>query len=148
MQTVSAEEVSLGETLVRELWKDVAAGNWSKIEKSMAPEFQSVHEDITRNAAEELALLKDLQLGDYELTDFKVTQTDSFILVTYRAMTEETIAGLTLPARVTMRLSTWIKTPEGWKWIAHANLNSLRPAAPESPETPENTEQTTSVPTH
>lgn len=137
----SAEEPSLGEKLVRELWKDAAEGNLKKIEKSMAPEFQSVHEDITRDAAEEMKLLKDLQLGEYELSDFEITETDSFILVTYRVMTEEKVAGFDLPARATMRLSAWIKTPDGWKWIAHANLNPLRPDTSEPP--PENSEQAT-----
>lgn len=127
----------MGETLVRELWKDMAEENWKKIEKSMAPEFQSVHEDIARNAAEQMELLKDLQLGDYELSDFNVTQTETFVLITYRVMTEERIAGMDLPARATMRLSAWVKSPDGWQWIAHANLNPLRPMVPETETPPE-----------
>ncbi len=130
-----AEEPSLGETLVRDLWKDIAEGNLNKVEQSMAPEFQSVHEDIARNKTEELELLKNAQLGEYELTDFEVTQTDTMILVTYRAMVEEMIAGNYLPARTTMRLSLWVKTGEGWKWAAHANLNPFQ-TTEEEPEIP------------
>lgn len=127
----TAEEVSQGEQLVRDLWKNVREGNWSEIEKGMLPEFQSVHEDIARNVTEEIELLKGLNLDKYELSYFKTTQTDSLILVSYRVMTEQTIANIDLPARAAMRLSGWVKTPEGWKWALHANLNPLRPLEPE-----------------
>ncbi len=129
-----AEEMSQGETLVRELWKNVHEGNWAQIEKDMAPEFQSVHEDIARNGAEEMALLKELNIDQYELSYIKTTQTDSLILVSYRVMTEENIGPLDLPTRAAMRLSGWIKTPEGWKWAFHANLNPLQVAPPETPD--------------
>ncbi|HNX68281.1 MAG TPA: nuclear transport factor 2 family protein [Candidatus Omnitrophota bacterium] len=134
----SAEDTpSVGEKLVRELWKNIAAGDWTAVQKGLAPEFQSVHEDITRNAAEELELLKNLQLGNFELSDFNTTQKGSTLIVTYRAMTEEVITGMDLPARAAMRMSIFTKTPDGWKWVAHANLNSLVPFMSQTPEEPE-----------
>ena len=131
--SVLAGETSLGETLVRDLWKNVHESNWVQIEKNMAPEFQSVHEDIARNGAEELELLKKLNIDQYELSYIQTTQTDSLIIVSYRVMTEENIGPLDLPPRAAMRLSGWIKTPEGWKWAFHANLNPLQVAPPEEP---------------
>jgi len=99
----------------------------------MAPEFQSVHEDIARNGPEEIELLKGLNIDRYELSYIKSTQTKSFIIVSYRVMTEENIGPLDIPPRAAMRLSGWVKTPEGWKWAFHANLNPLREAPPEPP---------------
>lgn len=129
----AAEEMPQGETLVRELWKNIRDANWAQIEKDMAPEFQSVHEDIARNGKEEIELLKGLNIDQYELSYIQATQTDSLIIVSYRVMTEETIGKLDLPTRAAMRLSGWIKTPEGWKWAFHANLNPLQVAPPDPP---------------
>lgn len=133
----ASEEVSQGEALVRDLWKNVHEGNWAQIEKDMAPEFQSVHEDIARNGAEEMELLKGLNIDQYELSYIKTTQTDSLIIVSYRVMTEENVGALDLPTRAAMRLSGWIKTPEGWKWAFHANLNPLQVAPPEPEDSTE-----------
>lgn len=133
ISNATAAETTLGETLVRDLWKDMHDGNLAKIQKSMAPEFQSVHEDIARNGAQQLELIKGMNLDTYELSDFKTTQTDSLIIVTYRVTAEERIAGMDLPVRDTMRLSIWTKTPEGWKWAAHANLNPLQSAPSDEP---------------
>lgn len=136
-----AENMSQGELLVRELWKNVQEGNWAQIEKSMAPEFQSVHEDIARNAKEEMELLKGLSIDQYELSYINATQTEGLIIVSYRVMTAEFIGDLDLPTRAAMRLSGWIKTPEGWKWAFHANLNPLQEMPPDPPEEEEQAAQ-------
>ncbi len=122
----SEGKFSLGEKLVRQLWADMKAGNVEVIEKMMAPGFQSIHEDGSRNRKEELRLIKGLNLGKYTLTKFKVTQNGPVITVTYLVSVEETIKGKRLPAtKPAWRLSAWLKTDSGWKWIIHANLRSL-----------------------
>lgn len=124
--SVVAADMDLGEKLVRQLWADMKANNWAEVEKQTAPGFQSVHEDGTRDRDEEIGLIKGLDLGDYTLSNFKVTQNGPVIIVTYSVTVEETIAGKRLPKRSSMRLSSWLKTEDGWKWIIHANLNPLK----------------------
>ncbi len=123
---VSADEGSLGEKLVRQLWADMKAGNVETLEKMTAPGFQSVHVDGSRNRKEELRLIKGAKFGGYTLSNLKVTQNGSVIIVTYFVSVEETIKGKRLPAtKPAARLSAWLKTDSGWKWIIHANLRSL-----------------------
>ena len=98
----------------------------SALEKKIAPGFQSVHEDGTRSREEELKLLQELNLGEYTLSDLKVTQVGPVIIVSYFVSTEETIEGKRLSTSPAARLSIFLKTDSGWQWIAHANLNPFQ----------------------
>jgi len=122
----SADERGLGEKLVRQLWADVKAGNVETLKKNTAPGFQSIHEDGSRNRKEELQLIQKANIGKYTLTNLRVTQNGPVVIVTYFVSVEETIKGKRLPAtKPAARLSAWLKTDSGWKWIIHANLRSL-----------------------
>ncbi len=70
----SGTELSLGEKLVRQLWVDFKAPNIDAIEKQMASGFQSAHQHGAHNRDQEIALIKGVNLGEYTLSDFKVTQ--------------------------------------------------------------------------
>jgi len=121
-----AGERSLGEKLVRQLWADMKAGNAEELEKMTAQGFQSIHEDGSRSRTEELQLIKGAKFGGYTLSNLKVTQNGPVITVTYFVSVEETIKGKRLSAtKPAARLSAWLKTDSGWKWIIHANLRSL-----------------------
>ena len=123
---VSAGEGSRGEKLVRQLYEVVKAGNMEALKKMMAPGFQSIHEDGSRNRKEELQLIQKANIGKYTLSNLKVTQNGPVVVVTYFVSVEETIIGKRLPAtKPAARLSAWLKTDSGWKWIIHANLRSL-----------------------
>ena len=122
----SEGKFSLGEKLVRQLWVEVKAGNVEVIEKMMAPGFQSIHEDGSRNRKEELQLIKGVNLGGYTLSNFKMSRNGPVFVVTYFVSVEETIGGKRLSAtKPAARLSAWLETDGGWKWIIHANLRSL-----------------------
>ncbi|MCD6309852.1 MAG: hypothetical protein J7M18_04000 [Candidatus Eremiobacteraeota bacterium] len=69
------------------------AKNCDTTENKMAPEFQSIHQDGLRDHEEELKLLKKLDLGEYSLSNFKMTQEDPVIVVSYFVNAEETIKG-------------------------------------------------------
>ena len=122
----STTELSLGQDLVRELWNDFKTQDISALESKIAPGFQSVHEDGARDARAELKLLKELNLGEYTLSNFKVTQVDPAIIVSYFVSVEETIEGKRLSSKPAARLTIFLKTDSGWQWIAHANLNPLK----------------------
>ncbi len=122
----STTELNLGEDLVRELWNDFKTQNISALENKIAPGFQSIHEDGASDAEAELQLLKGLNLGQYTLSNFKVTQVGPAMIVSYFVSVEETIEGNRLSSKPAARLTIFLKTDSGWQWIAHANLNPLK----------------------
>jgi hypothetical protein len=109
----------------RRMWADIKAQNWPAVEARIAPAFQSVHPDGARDRLREIALIKGLQLGEYQLTDFTVTRSGDNLIMTYWASVQETIGGKRLSSKPSMRLSIWTKTGAGWQWIARANLNPM-----------------------
>ncbi len=121
----AVSEAGTGEKLVRQLWSSIKKTDIKSLEKKMAEGFQSVHQDGANNRAEEIELIKNLKLGEYTLTDFHVTRNGPVIVATYFVSVEETIEGRRLTKRPAPRLSVFLKTDSGWKWIAHANLKPL-----------------------
>ena len=119
-------ELSLGEQLVRQLWADMKARNIEAIEKMIAPGFQSVHEDGSRDREAEIELIKGLDLGKYTLSDFVVTENGPVIVVSNFVSVEETIGGERLSTEPAARLSVWLNTNGVWQWIIHANLKPLK----------------------
>ena len=114
-----------GEALVKEVWNAMKTTDLDFIEDSMADEFQSVHQDGCRNKAEEIELIKKLNMGDYVLDTFTVTKNANTMNVSYFVNVEETIDEVTIKKR-SARLSVFSKTAEGWKWISHANLVAIK----------------------
>lgn len=110
-----------GDVLVKEVWKAMKECNIDFIDNIMDPAFQSVQQDGARNRAEEIELIKGLNMGDYTLTDFFVTKNANTMNVTYFVEVMETIDEVDLTKR-SARMTVFSKTPEGWKWISHASL--------------------------
>lgn len=122
----SADQSTIGEKLVRDLWDLLKTGDVAKVEKMMASGFQCVHEDGARDREQELQLLKGLKLGKYQLSKIRATRNGPVVVVSYFVEAEETIDGKQLKDKAVPRLSVFIKTDAGWQWIAHANLRSLK----------------------
>jgi hypothetical protein len=122
----AGDTMTEGEKLERKMWTMIMAGNMAAIESMIAPGFQSVHGDGARDRDAEIALLKGLDPLKVQFSDFKVTEQGDTVIVTYSVSVAETIDGqsLTNPTPAP-RQSVWIKTPSGWQWIAHANLNPM-----------------------
>ena len=121
-----ATKKSLGEKLLRQLWSDMKKPDMEAIEKTISKGFQSVHQYGSSNREQEIELIKGLKLGKYTLSDIKTTRNGPVIVVTYFVSVEETIKGKLLSKKPAPRLSVFLKTDSGWKWIAHANLKPLR----------------------
>jgi len=117
---------TLGEDLVRQLWRDIKTGDAATIDRWLAPGFQSAHEDGARTRQQEIDLLKKLNLGDYTLSGFRSTQDGPAIVVTYLVTVTETIDGKRLSKAPAPRLTVFLKTAKGWQWLAHANLHPLK----------------------
>ncbi|MBT8490649.1 MAG: nuclear transport factor 2 family protein [Deltaproteobacteria bacterium] len=124
-QKVAAEK-SLGEKLVRQLWENMQKPDMKMIEKTIAKGFQSVHQFGSNNRAQEMKLIRGLKLGKYTLSNIKITRNGPVIVASYLVSVSETIKGKRLTKKPAPRLSVFLKTHSGWKWIAHANLKPLK----------------------
>jgi hypothetical protein len=118
---------ALGESLVRQLWEVLVEADPETLDRWTAEAFQSVHEDGGRGREQELSLVAAAHLMAPKLTGFHTTRQDSILVVTYAAVVEETIDGEDLSPAQAPRLTVFVETPEGWKWLAHANLRTLAP---------------------
>ena len=115
-----------GEKLERQMADDIKAKNWNAVEARIADGFQSVHPDGVRDRAGEIALLKQMNFGDFTLSNFKSTTIGDNSVVTFTMTVAETIDGKRLPAKPAYRLSVWKKGANGWQWISHANFAPIR----------------------
>jgi hypothetical protein len=116
---------SISEKLVTDLFADMKAQNWDKLENMIHPAFQSVHQDGARNRDQEMQLLKGLRLGNYSLSKFNVTMSDAMMIVSYVVSADELIDGKRTLPKSSCRLSVFHNTDEGWKWIAHASFATI-----------------------
>ena len=116
----------MGEKLVRELWASMKKTDMKAVEKKISNGFQSVHQYGANSREEEIELIKGLKLGNYYLSNFRITRNGPVIVATYFVSVEETIKGKRLSKEPAPRMSVFLKTDTGWKWIAHANLKALK----------------------
>ena len=115
-----------GTRLVRQIWTDMKESNIQALEKMMGAGFQSAHEDgKVRSKAEELKLIEGLKLSGYKLEHFKVSQEGPALIVSYTVQVEETIDRERLSKKPALRMSIFLKTKTGWKWIAHNNFKPI-----------------------
>ena len=121
-ETPAPPGASEGEKLERQMAADIKAKNWKAVESRIADGFQSVHPDGPRDRAGEIALLKQMNFGDFTLSNFKSTVVGDNIVVTFTMAVAQIIDGKQLPAKSAYRLSVWKKGTAGWQWISHANL--------------------------
>jgi ketosteroid isomerase-like protein len=117
---------ALGERIVRQVWADAKAPNIKAVEQWLARGFQAVQRDGVRNRQQQIELIKKLNLGKYELSKFKVTRSGPVLVVTYIATAPQTIKGKRISGVPARRLSVFLKTKDGWRWIAHANLMPMK----------------------
>jgi hypothetical protein len=120
--TPTAAGTSEGEKMERQMWADFKAKDWKAVESKIAEGFQSIHPDGARNRAGEIALIKNLNLGEISLSNFKSTVNEDNIVVTYLIAVQEMIDGKQLSRKPAPRLSVWKKGTHGWQWICLANL--------------------------
>lgn len=109
----------------KQMWEEIKAKDWKAVEGKIAEGFQSVHPDGARDRTGEISLIKNLNVGQVALSDFKSTMEGDDIVVTYMISAQETIDLERLPTRPASRLSVWKKGGNGWQWISHANLTPI-----------------------
>lgn len=116
---------STGESLERQMWADIKSKNWTLVEQNIASDFQSIHTDGARDKVKEMILIKNLNVGAFTLSNFKVTEGPGIYIITYNVSANETVDNQRLPVKQTPRLSVWRNSNGKWQWSAHANLNPI-----------------------
>jgi hypothetical protein len=117
-----------GEKLIIDLFEKVSKQQWDDIDKLIHPAFQSVHQSGSRNKEEEIATLKCLCMGEYYLSNFRVTEDPSLMVVSYTVRAQELIDGKHTLTKPSQRLSVFVKLKDGWRWLAHANFIPIEEA--------------------
>lgn len=116
-----------GAKLVRQIWSDMKNNDLQALEKMMGAGFQSAHEDgKVRSKREELKLISKLKLSSYKLRRIKVSLEGPVLIVSYTVQVEETIDKERLSKKPALRMSIFLKTRKGWKWIAHNNFKAIQ----------------------
>ncbi len=130
--TEDIPETSTGEGLVFQLWDAFRNQDLEGIKTNMAPGFQSVHYFGANNMDEELELLRGIAIAEYEISDLKITSNEEdLIIATYFVSVAETINGERLSKEPAARMTIFVKDDGVWKWVAHANLKTIKAEEPE-----------------
>lgn len=92
----------------------------------LAPQFQSIHTDgIARNKAQEVELIKNLNMKSYHLTNFKFSQNGNTMVVTYFDKGAEEIDNNSIDPTKAGRMAVLQKQNGKWVIIAYANLDKI-----------------------
>lgn len=114
-------EPTQGEALERQMWEYIKSQNWADLEKKIAPYFQAAEFDGAHNKEQYMIRAKKLNISDYKMNDFIVTEGPGLKVVTYSVVVSETIEGKRITANAA-RLSVWHENNGNWQWAAHAIL--------------------------
>jgi len=66
------------------------------------------------------------RLGPWRSCEYIVTQDESLLIVTYTVTAKEIIDGKSTLANPAQRLTVFIKSADGRKWLAHANFIAIK----------------------
>jgi hypothetical protein len=114
-------EQAQGEALEKEMWEYIKGQKWDELEKKIAPYFQAVEFDGAHSKEQYLIRAKKLNISDYKMNEFIVTEGPGLKVITYSVEVSETIEGKRITANAE-RLSVWQENNGNWQWIAHAIL--------------------------
>lgn len=116
----SLSEATGGESLERVFWKNIAAGNWTEIERALASNYSGVESGGALDRATTLDQYRHWQIEDYSLGDLKTEMNGSTIVVTYTITLKGTSRSQPLPAGPQHMMTVWQQQKAGWVEIAHS----------------------------
>jgi len=126
--TVWAENGDLREAkkVIENWFAAMKSDDISQAATFLSPQFVSIHTDgIVRNKAQEIELMKKLRMKDYNLTDFKFSQSGQAIVVTYKDKGIEQIDNKPIAPHFAGRLAVLQKKDGKWFILAYANLDKI-----------------------
>ena len=102
------------------------ASDTTKVGTYLSPKFVSIHTDgKVRNKEQELTLIKNLHMKSYNLTDFKYSEINNTIIVTYKDNGVEKIDKKSIGKGPAGRMAVLQKENNDWQIIAYANLDKI-----------------------
>jgi len=110
------------ENLERLSVKLIQDKNWEALEKILAPGCQFVSSQGSCDKESAMRLMKEMHLGPVQFKDFKVTQAEDSLIVSFWIAALEYRDGKELSPEFSPRLSVWKKLDSQWKCIAYADL--------------------------
>lgn len=114
-------DTSQGEVLEKQMWQYMSEKKWDALEQHIAPYFQVGLNEGTRSKAQYMIRAKLLNITDYTISNFHVTEGSGLFVVSYDLETSETIEGKRIASKAP-RLSVWQNNNGTWQWVAHAVL--------------------------
>ena len=110
------------EELERLSVKFIQDKNWEELEKMLAPGCQFVSSQGSCDKESAMRLMKEMHLGPVKFKDFKVTQAEDNLIVSFWITALEYRDGKELSPNYSPRLSVWKKISGQWQCIAYADL--------------------------
>ena len=110
------------EELERLSVKFIQDKNWEELEKMLAPGCQFVSSQGSCDKESAMRLMKEMHLGPVKFKDFKVTQAEDNLIVSFWIAALEYRDGKELSPNYSPRLSVWKKISGQWQCIAYADL--------------------------
>lgn len=102
--------------------------NWDALEKMLDPACQFVNSNGAYDRESAMSLMREMNLGPVDFRDFKVTQAQDNLIVSFWLADTEDRNGVALPIEYSPRLSVWRKGDSQWQCIAYADLISEKNA--------------------
>ncbi|MGH9492235.1 MAG: nuclear transport factor 2 family protein [Terriglobales bacterium] len=119
-QSTAWSNATGAEQFERLLWQEIKAGNWSEVERRLAPTFVEVTAGGVHDRAQALDRLKALQVADYSMGDLEVRPNGNDMVVAYTITLRLPSGGDT-----TLRMMTvWQQVKGGWIAISHSETTA------------------------
>lgn len=100
--------------------------NLEKAGTYLSPQFVSIHTDkIVRDKKQEMNLIRNLQMQNYALSNFKFSRSGDAIVVTYFDQSSEKIDNKEIAAQAAGRMAVLQKKGDKWLILAYANLDRI-----------------------
>lgn len=98
--------------------------NWQALDQMLAPGCQFVSSQGACDKASAIRLMKEMNLGPVKFKDFKVTEAEDTLIVSFWIAALEYRDSKELSPDYSPRLSVWKKIDSQWQCIAYADLIS------------------------
>jgi hypothetical protein len=116
----SMSEATGGEGFERMFWKNVAAANWTEVERALASNYAGETASGTLDRAATLEQYRQWQLKEYSIGDLKTEMNGNTFVVTYTITLNGTAGSQTFPSTPLRMMTVWQQEKAGWVAIAHS----------------------------
>jgi hypothetical protein len=113
-------EATGGESLERVFWKEMQAGNWTEIERTLASNYMGMTPAGSLDRTATLEQYRQWKLTDFAIGDLKTEMNGPTFVVTYTITLNGTAAGQPLPSAPQHMMTVWQQQKSGWMVIAHS----------------------------